>query len=100
MTPNEALAYFKDQPYKQGVDPRPRVEACGRERRGNRRPRLRSRSTRRIVHGFVPGFLRRQLTREINPDAINITYKKPAGAYWRGERKRPQLTHLRHGVNA
>lgn len=33
-------------------------------------------------------------TREINPDAINVTYKKPAGAYWRGDEKRPQLTRI------
>ncbi len=33
-------------------------------------------------------------TREINPDAISITFKKPAGAYWRGDEHRPQLTRI------
>lgn len=33
-------------------------------------------------------------TSEINPDAISITYKMPAGAYWRGDEKRPQLTRI------
>ncbi len=33
-------------------------------------------------------------TKEINPDAISITYKKPAGAYWRGDEHRPQLTRI------
>lgn len=33
-------------------------------------------------------------TGEINPDAISITYKTPAGAYWRGDENRPQLTRI------
>jgi threonyl-tRNA synthetase len=33
-------------------------------------------------------------TSEINPDAINVTYKMPAGAYWRGDEKREQLTRI------
>jgi len=33
-------------------------------------------------------------TREINPDAISITYKMPAGAYWRGSEKNAQLTRI------
>jgi threonyl-tRNA synthetase len=33
-------------------------------------------------------------TREINPDAINITFKPPAGAYWRGDEDRQQLTRI------
>lgn len=33
-------------------------------------------------------------TREINPDAISITYKPPAGAYWRGDENRQMLTRI------
>ena len=33
-------------------------------------------------------------TREINPDAISITFKAPAGAYWRGDEKREMLTRI------
>ncbi|MBC6936754.1 MAG: threonine--tRNA ligase [Chloroflexi bacterium] len=33
-------------------------------------------------------------TREINPDAISITFKPPAGAYWRGDENREQLTRI------
>jgi threonyl-tRNA synthetase len=33
-------------------------------------------------------------TREINPDAINVTFKPPAGAYWRGDENRQQLTRI------
>lgn len=33
-------------------------------------------------------------TREINPDAISITYKPPAGAYWRGDENRTMLTRI------
>lgn len=33
-------------------------------------------------------------TKEINPDAISITFKPPAGAYWRGDEKRPMLTRI------
>ncbi len=33
-------------------------------------------------------------TREINPDAVSITFKPPAGAYWRGDENREQLTRI------
>jgi threonyl-tRNA synthetase len=33
-------------------------------------------------------------TSEIDPDAINVTYKRPAGAYWRGDETRPMLTRI------
>ncbi|MBK8025396.1 MAG: threonine--tRNA ligase [Chloroflexi bacterium] len=33
-------------------------------------------------------------SREINPEAISVTFKKPAGAYWRGDEKRQQLTRI------
>ncbi len=33
-------------------------------------------------------------TAEINPNAFSITFKAPAGAYWRGDEKREQLTRI------
>ncbi len=33
-------------------------------------------------------------TREINPDALSITFKAPAGAYWRGDENREMLTRI------
>jgi len=33
-------------------------------------------------------------TREINPKAFSITFRQPAGAYWRGDEKRPMLTRI------
>ena len=33
-------------------------------------------------------------TRDINPKAVSITLRPPAGAYWRGDEKRPQLTRI------
>jgi threonyl-tRNA synthetase len=33
-------------------------------------------------------------TNELDPEAISITYKMPAGAYWRGDEKREQLTRI------
>jgi threonyl-tRNA synthetase len=33
-------------------------------------------------------------TSEIDPDAISISFKAPAGAYWRGDEKREQLTRI------
>jgi threonyl-tRNA synthetase len=33
-------------------------------------------------------------TKEISPKAFSISYRPPAGAYWRGDEKRQQLTRL------
>ena len=33
-------------------------------------------------------------TREINPKAVSISLRRPAGAYWRGDEKRQQLTRI------
>ena len=35
-----------------------------------------------------------QNTKEINPDAISITFKAPAGAYWRGDEHNAMLTRI------
>jgi len=33
-------------------------------------------------------------TKEIDPKAVSISLRPPAGAYWRGDEKRPQLTRI------
>jgi threonyl-tRNA synthetase len=33
-------------------------------------------------------------TKEINPNAISISFRPPSGAYWRGDEKRQQLTRI------
>ncbi|MFP4322123.1 MAG: threonine--tRNA ligase [Anaerolineales bacterium] len=33
-------------------------------------------------------------TRELNPDAFSITFREPAGAYWRGDEKNKMLTRI------
>ena len=33
-------------------------------------------------------------TKEIDPKAFSVTFKPPAGAYWRGDEKQPQLTRI------
>jgi threonyl-tRNA synthetase len=33
-------------------------------------------------------------TKDLNPKAFSITFKPPAGAYWRGDEKRQQLTRI------
>jgi len=35
-----------------------------------------------------------QSTRDINPKAVSISLRPPAGAYWRGDEKRQQLTRI------
>lgn len=94
VTPQEALAFFKDQPYK--------VElindlVSGRvDENGNEIAKPAERMTFYTQDTFTdlcrgPHVVN---TREINPDAISITFKPPAGAYWRGDQNRPQLTRI------
>lgn len=33
-------------------------------------------------------------TKEIRPDAVSITFREPAGAYWRGDENNPMLTRI------
>jgi threonyl-tRNA synthetase len=94
VTPQEALAYFKDQPYK--------VElindlVSGRvDENGNEIAAPADKITFYTQDKFTDLCRGPHVanTREMNPDAISITYKKPAGAYWRGDEHRPQLTRI------
>ncbi len=94
VTPAEARAFFKNQPYKLEL-----IEdlVAGRvDENGNQVAAPAQKLTFWTQNTFTD--LCRgphvQNTNQINPDAISITYKMPAGAYWRGDEKRPQLTRI------
>jgi threonyl-tRNA synthetase len=94
VTPEEALAQFADQPYKQELI---RDLVSGRvDENGEEIAKPAEKMTFYTQDTFTDLCRGPHVanTREINPDAINITYKKPAGAYWRGDEKREQLTRI------
>ncbi|MEO8394922.1 MAG: threonine--tRNA ligase, partial [Chloroflexota bacterium] len=94
VTPEEALAYFKDQPFKQELI---RDLVSGRvDENGNEIAKPAERFTFYTQDTFTDLCRGPHVanTKEINPDAINVTYKKPAGAYWRGDEHREQLTRI------
>ncbi len=94
VSPDEALAFFKDQPYK--------VELIndlvnGREdENGNPIAAPASKITFYTQDTFTDLCRGPHVanTSEINPEAISITFKPPAGAYWRGDENREQLTRI------
>jgi len=94
VTPDEARAKFQDQPYK--VELINDLVAGRVDDNGNEIASPADKLTFYTQDTFTdlcrgPHVVN---TSEINPDAISITYKKPAGAYWRGDEKRQQLTRL------
>ncbi len=94
VTPEEALAYFKDQPFKREL-----IEDLVNGRVDENGDQIAAPSEKLTFYTQAtftdlcrgPHVTN---TREMNADALNITYKKPAGAYWRGDEKRPQLTRI------
>ncbi len=94
VTAEEALAYFKDQPFKQELI---RDLVSGRvDENGNEIAKPADKLTFYTQDKFTDLCRGPHVanTEEINPDAINVTYKKPAGAYWRGDEHREQLTRI------
>jgi len=94
VTPDEARAFFKDQPYKlELIDD---LQNGRVDDNGNRIAEPADRMTFWTQDTFTD--LCRgphvENTNQINPDAISITYKMPAGAYWRGDENRQQLTRI------
>jgi threonyl-tRNA synthetase len=94
VSAEEALAFFKDQPYKVELI---KDLVSGRvDENGNEIAAPAEKITFYTQDTFTD--LCRgphvQNTREINPDAISVTYKAPAGAYWRGDENREQLTRI------
>ena len=94
VTPEEARAFFKDQPYK--VELINDLVAGRVDDNGNEIAAPADKITFYTQDAFTD--LCRgphvENTREISPDAISVTYKKPAGAYWRGDENRQQLTRI------
>jgi threonyl-tRNA synthetase len=94
VTPQEARAQFAGQPYKlELIDD---LVAGRVDDNGNQTAQPAERITFYTQDTFTdlcrgPHVER---TGQLNPDAISITYKVPAGAYWRGDEKRPQLTRI------
>ena len=94
VTPDEARAQFQDQPYKLELI---NDLVSGRvDENGNEIAAPAAKMTFYTQDTFTDLCRGPHVanTREINPDAINVTYKKPAGAYWRGDEKREQLTRI------
>src|SRR5690606_37357047 len=83
ITPEEARQLFKDQPYKLELiddllaEPDSRLTVYTQDTFTDlcRGPHVAN-------------------TSEIHPDAVSITFKPPAGAYWRGDEKNKQLTRI------
>jgi threonyl-tRNA synthetase len=94
VSPQEALDFFKNQPYK--------VElindlVSGRvDDNGNEISAPADKITFYTQDTFTDLCRGPHVanTREIDPEAISITYKMPAGAYWRGDENRQQLTRI------
>ncbi len=94
VTAEEALGQFQDQPYK--VELINDLVAGRVDDNGNEIAAPADKLTFYTQDTFTdlcrgPHVVN---TREINPDAISVTYKKPAGAYWRGDENRQQLTRI------
>lgn len=94
VSPDEALKFFKDQPYK--VELINDLVAGRVDDNGNAIAEPAKKMTFWTQDTFTDLCRGPHVknTREINPDAISITFKPPAGAYWRGDEKRQQLTRV------
>jgi threonyl-tRNA synthetase len=94
VTPEEARQLFKDQPYKlELIDDlvNGRVDENGEEIAAPA-----SKLTVYTQDTFIDLCRGPHVanTSEIDPNAVNITFKMPAGAYWRGDEKNKQLTRI------
>ncbi len=93
ITPEEGREIFKDQPYKlEAIDDL----VNGREDENGNKIAPAQTLTIYTQDKFTdlcrgPHVVS---TKEINPSAINIRFRPPAGAYWRGDETRPQLTRI------
>lgn len=94
VSPKEALEFFKNQPYK--VELINDLVAGRVDENGAEIAAPASKLTFWTQDTFTDLCRGPHVrnTKEINPDAISITYKTPAGAYWRGDEDRDQLTRI------
>ena len=94
VTPEEALKFFKNQKYKTELI---NDLVNGRvDENGNEIASPAEKMTFYTQDTFTDLCRGPHVknTKEINPDAISITYKPVAGAYWRGDENREQLTRI------
>ena len=93
VSAEEARALFQDQPYK--LELIEGLEQGGIDEYGEKtdEPVVISTYTQDTFEDLCRG-PHVANTREINPDAISITFKAPAGAYWRGDEHREMLTRI------
>ena len=94
VTPEEALTFFKDQKYKTELI---NDLVNGRvDENGNEIASPAEKMTFYTQDTFTDLCRGPHVknTKEINPEAISITYKPIAGAYWRGDENREQLTRI------
>ncbi len=94
VKPDEALKFFKDQPYK--VELINDLVAGRVDENGAEIAAPADKLTFWTQDTFTDLCRGPHVknTREINPDAISVTFKPPAGAYWRGDENRQQLTRI------
>jgi threonyl-tRNA synthetase len=94
VSPQEALEYFKNEPYKTELI---NDLVAGRvDENGQQIAAPASKITFWTQDTFTDLCRGPHVgnTKDINPDAISITFKPPAGAYWRGDENRQQLTRI------
>jgi len=93
VSADEARALFRDQPYKleliDGLE-QGEVDEYGEK---TDEPVVISTYRQDVFEDLCRG-PHVASTREINPDAVSITFKAPAGAYWRGDENREMLTRI------
>jgi threonyl-tRNA synthetase len=94
VAPQEAREIFSDQPYKLAL-----IEDLVNGRVDENGEQIAEPAEKLTVYeqnNFID--LCRgphvESTKEINPKAFSITFKPPAGAYWRGDEKNTQLTRI------
>ncbi|HEX3050554.1 MAG TPA: threonine--tRNA ligase [Aggregatilineaceae bacterium] len=93
VSADEARALFKDQPYK--IELIEGLEQGGVDEYGEKTQDAVVISTYK-QDGFEDLCRGPHVanSREINPDAVSITFKAPAGAYWRGDEHNQMLTRI------
>lgn len=94
VSPAEALEFFKNQPYK--VELINDLVAGRVDENGNEIAAKADKITFWTQDTFTDLCRGPHVknTKEINPEAISVTFKPPAGAYWRGDENREQLTRI------
>jgi len=93
VSADEARDLFADQPYK--IELIQGLESGGVDEYGEKtdEPVVISTYTQDTFEDLCRG-PHVDHTSQINPDAISITFREPAGAYWRGDEHNPMLTRI------